>query len=289
MLSLREFAIGALGMGGFGLVATRWGGRRLAEVGPYAREAGVVVGLYVVWQLLLDRLVTRVGGAVTRGRWIWDLERTVHLPSEASFQRLVLPHPLVAQASNGYYSGLHVSAMIACLVWLFARHRDRYPWMRRNLILVTGISAFIQAIPVAPPRLISGLGLVDTGVLYHQSDYGPNGLHDPGQLISMPSVHVAWAVLVAVAVVLASRNPWRWLVLVHPVLTMLVVVDTANHFWLDGIAAAAIVGGVLAAERVLAAVPARSAAVPARSAAVPAVAAAENWPVLTAADADAGP
>lgn len=270
MLSLREFAIGALVLGAFDLVATRWGGRRLAATGPYAREAGLIVGLYVLWQLLLDRLVTRVGGAVTRGRWIWDLERTLHLPSEASFQRLVLPHPLLAQASNGYYSGLHFPAMIACLVWLFARHRDRYPWMRRNLILVTGISAFIQAIPVAPPRLISGLGLVDTGVLYHQSDYGPNGLHDPGQLISMPSVHVAWAVLVAVAVVLASRRPWRWLVLAHPALTMLVVVDTANHFWLDGIAAAAIVGAVLIVERALAAV----AAAP-----VPTVAATESWPV----------
>jgi len=278
MLSLREFAIGALTLGAFGLAAPRLRRRRLIAAGPYAREAGVIVGLYVVWQLLLDQLVTHVGGAVARGQGIWDLERSIHLPSEAGLQRLVLPHPLVAQASNGYYSGLHFPAMIGCLIWIFARHRDRYSWMRRNLILVTGISALVQAIPVAPPRLISGLGMVDTGVLYHQSDYGPNGLHDPGQLISMPSVHVAWAVLVALAVVLASRSAWRWLVVLHPILTMLVVVDTANHFWLDGIVAAAILGAVLAVEWLVAVAAARPAP-------VPAVAPAEAWPVLADADA----
>jgi PAP2 superfamily protein len=279
MLSLREFTIGALALGAFGLAAPTLRRRRLVAAGPYAREAGVIVGLYVLWQLLLDRLVTQVVGAVARGQWIWDLERTVHLPSEASFQRLVLPHPLLVQASNGYYSGLHFPAMIGCLIWIFARHRDRYPWMRRNLILVTAIAAFVQAVPVAPPRLISGLGMVDTGVLYHQSDYGPNGLHDPGQLISMPSVHVAWAVLVALAVVLASRSAWRWLVVLHPILTMLVVVDTANHFWLDGIVAAAILGAVLAGEKLVAVVSARPAP-------VLAIAPAEGWREL--ADADAG-
>ena len=259
MLSVREFGYAALALVVVGLLASRSERRGVPAAAPYAREAGVIVGLYVLWQLILDQLVTGVSGAVRRGQWIWDVERALHLPSEASFQRLVLPHPLVAQASNGYYSGLHFPAMIGCLVWIFARHRDRYRWMRLNLILVTGISALVQAIPVAPPRLISGLGMVDTGVLYHQSDYGPSGLHDPGQLISMPSVHVAWAVLVAVAVIAISRNRWRWLVLLHPVVTMAVVVDTANHFWLDGIVAAVIVGAVLAAEAALTALTARPA------------------------------
>jgi hypothetical protein len=56
----------------------------------------------------------------------------------------------------------------------------------------------------------------------------------------MPSVHVAWAALVALAVIVASSSRWRWWVLAHPVLTVVAVTATANHWWLDGIVATAI-------------------------------------------------
>jgi hypothetical protein len=64
----------------------------------------------------------------------------------------------------------------------------------------------------------------------------------------MPSVHVGWALLIGAAVVLISRSPWRWVVVVHPVLTVLVVTATANHWWADGIVAAALVVLVAAAQ-----------------------------------------
>jgi hypothetical protein len=42
-----------------------------------------------------------------------------------------------------------------------------------------------------------------------------------------------------------SKSRWRWLVIAHPVLTAYAVVATANHFWLDGAAAALLVGLVM--------------------------------------------
>jgi hypothetical protein len=62
------------------------------------------------------------------------------------------------------------------------------------------------------------------------------------QYSAMPSVHVAWAALVAVAVIQATRSRWRWLILVHTALTLYVVAATANHFWLDGVVAVALLG-----------------------------------------------
>jgi hypothetical protein len=53
----------------------------------------------------------------------------------------------------------------------------------------------------------------------------------------MPSVHVAWAVIVAVFVWRCAGRGWRWVGVVHAVITVLVVVVTANHWWLDGIVA----------------------------------------------------
>jgi MFS superfamily sulfate permease-like transporter len=67
----------------------------------------------------------------------------------------------------------------------------------------------------------------------------------------MPSVHVGWALIVAFAVITVSRSRWRWLAAGYPLLTLLVVVVTANHFWLDGIAAGLLVAAVLAAQRLM--------------------------------------
>ena len=97
MLNLRQFGLAAGVLGALGLLAPWLRRPRLTSAAAYCREAGVIIALYVLWQLLLDQLVVHVGGAVERGQWIWDLERTLHLPSEASFQRLVLPHPLASK------------------------------------------------------------------------------------------------------------------------------------------------------------------------------------------------
>ena len=62
----------------------------------------------------------------------------------------------------------------------------------------------------------------------------------PDQLSAMPSVHVAWAVLVGWYAWRLARSRWRWLAVAHAVATVFVVVCTANHWWLDGIVAAAV-------------------------------------------------
>ena len=85
--------------------------------------------------------------------------------------------------------------------------------------------------------MFDDLGFVDTAVRYGQSVYGAVGSGFADQLSAMPSVHVGWAVLIAAYVIKISPSPWRWLVLVHTTLTILIVTVTANHWWLDGIVA----------------------------------------------------
>jgi PAP2 superfamily len=48
-------------------------------------------------------------------------------------------------------------------------------------------------------------------------------------------------VVCAVGVIVVLRTRWRWLAVLHPIVTTLVVVITGNHFWMDGIIATAIV------------------------------------------------
>jgi len=216
----------------------------LAAAGRFVREAALVVGLFALWQFAGSFSVMGPDGAMSRARWLWHAERALMLPSEAGLQRLVLPHPLVVQAFDLYYDILHFPVLLICLIWLFVRHRDRYGRLRTTLVAFTGICLLIQLVPVAPPRMLSGM--VDTAARYGQSVYGRG--FDADQLSAMPSVHVGWAILVAIAVIGAARSRWRWLAIAYPVVTTIAVVVTANHFWLDGIAAAAVLGVVIAAQ-----------------------------------------
>jgi len=226
-------------------------GRRLRAAGGFAREAAVVVGLFALWQLAGSFSVMGPENALSRARWLWHTERILHLPSEAALQRMILPHPLLVQASDLYYDILHFPVLIACLIWLFVWHRERYGQFRITLVAFTGLCLLIQLIPVAPPRMLTGIGMLDTAALYGQSVYSSQGGFEADQLSAMPSVHVGWAILVAVAVIGAIRSPWRWLAVLYPIMTTLAVVVTANHFWLDGIAAAAVLAVVLAAQTVV--------------------------------------
>ena len=226
-------------------LTSRWAVRITA----FAREMAIMFTLYAVWRLANRLSLMQVDGAIWRGRWLWDLERAWHLPSEVTVQQLALPHSLLVQAANVYYAVAHVPALIIFLVWLFALHRPEYPRIRNALALSTGACLLIQLIPLAPPRLVPGLGIVDTPLLFHQSVYGPIGTGMAAQLSAMPSVHVAWALIVGLGAVTVSRSRWRWLVLAHPVLTIWVVVVTGNHYWLDGAAAAVLLALALAAQR----------------------------------------
>src|SRR5579862_3162995 len=71
--------------------------------GGVAWEAALLFGLYALWQFTGSFTVMGTSGAIPRGRWLWDAERVLHLPSETALQRLVLPHPLLVQACNLYY------------------------------------------------------------------------------------------------------------------------------------------------------------------------------------------
>ena len=244
--------VARLGLPGLlGLLGRRPAGRfgAWALWGDVTLESALLFGLYALWQFAGSFTVMSAVGALPRARWLWHAERVLYLPSETALQRPFLPHPVLVQAFNLYYDILHFPVLGACLVWLYARHRASYPRVRTTVALFTGVSLLIQLIPVAPPRLLPGTGMVDTAVRYGQSVYSWHGGFDADEFSAMPSVHAGWALIVAIAVVAVSRNRWRWLAAAYPVITLLVVVVTANHFWLDGIVAALLVVLVLVAQR----------------------------------------
>jgi hypothetical protein len=236
-----------------GVLAAVWGVLRLRAAAPRLRpfvsEAALIIGLYGLWQLVGTLAGSGDYSAVGRGQWIWNAERTLRLPSEHTLQDWVLPHPLLVQVANLYYATMHFTVLIIFLIWLFARHRAQYGRWRTVLALLTAACLLIQFLPVAPPRMVPATQMADTAVVYHQSVYGAIGGFQADQLSAMPSVHVGWAVLVAVTVCSVTKSRWRYLAVAHAALTVFVVVVTGNHFWADGIVAVALLVAAIALER----------------------------------------
>jgi hypothetical protein len=249
-LSWHEAGISAACLAVAAVAARRSGRPALVAAAGFARETAVVVALFGLWQLAGTYVLMGPEGAVDRGQWIWQAERAVHLPSETAVQLAFLPHPLIVQALNLYYAGLHFVVVIGCLIWVYIWHRRQYPRVRTTLVLFTAAALLVQFIPVAPPRMLPGDGMVDTAVRYGQSVYGSVAGFNADQLSAMPSVHVGWALLAALVIIEVARSRWRWLALAYPLLTMLAVVVTANHYWLDGIAAALLLALALVVQRI---------------------------------------
>ncbi|HEY2273653.1 MAG TPA: phosphatase PAP2 family protein [Jatrophihabitantaceae bacterium] len=200
---------------------------------PFVFEAAIIGALYAMWQLAGKLSVLGTTGALARAHWIRSFDERLPLPSEQTVNSAILGHKLVVQAANLYYDTMHFTMMFVFLIWLFWRYRDRYRPVRTTMAWTTFFCLVIQLLPVAPPRMLPGF--VDTAMLYNQSVYSGGLAAD--QLSAMPSVHVAWAVVVGYYVATISTSRWRWIGPLHSVLTIFVVVATANHWWLDGIVA----------------------------------------------------
>ena len=133
-------------------------------------------------------------------------------------------------------------SMIVFLVWVMVRKIEWMPQVRASLCLATFSGLIIHLLfPLMPPRLMVSYGFIDTAKVFGPDPYSLGIAKAANEFAAMPSLHVGWALLIALAAIRILKTPARWLMLLHPILTTIVVVITANHFWLD-----IIVGAILA-------------------------------------------
>ncbi|WP_328405455.1 phosphatase PAP2 family protein [Nocardia sp. NBC_00403] len=170
---------------------------------------------------------------------ILGFEDRLGLPEETTVQAIFVDRSFLAVPANFYYATAHFTVAVAVLLWLWTFRPEHYRWTRNLMVALTGGALVVHVLmPLAPPRMLPQYGFVDLAAIHGQSVYGaPDSGGLSNQFAAMPSLHVGWALLLAFAVVAATRTSWRWLALAHPVITTLVVVGTGNHYWLDAIVA----------------------------------------------------
>lgn len=199
-------------------------------------QVGLVAALFLLYRLGRTFAVDDVSRALQNGTRLWHFERALNIPSEETFQRLVLSDDQLVRAANWYYVGAHFPVTIAFLLGLFVFARRHYTRARNAMAAATALGLGIHIFyPLAPPRLVSGIGMVDTGNVFGPSPYRGAVRGAANQFAAMPSLHVGWAVLVAIVLWQVLPRRWRWVGVLHAVLTTVVVVVTANHYWIDGV------------------------------------------------------
>ena len=224
-------------------------GRLRDAVRGRGREAApqltLITALYLAYRVGRILASGEVGRAFDDAHTMWSFEQWLHLPSETAVQSFFVGRHFFAEAANLYYATAHFTFAVGALLWLWMFRPDFYRWTRNVMVGLTGSAMILHAVlPLAPPRMLPSFGFVDLGSMYGQSVYGPPASDKlANQFAAMPSLHVGWALVLSIALVLATRSHWRWLWLLHPLITTVVVVGTGNHFWLDAVAAMVLLMG----------------------------------------------
>jgi hypothetical protein len=225
-------------------------------------EAALLFSLLTLYRL--GRYVARdqVEVAFQHARDVLRGEHHLGIATEGSFQDFLLDHLVLIRFLNRYYAMVHFPATVAFIVVTYAKAPEVYRRIRLVFISVTAVALGMQmAYPLAPPRMMAGF--VDTIARYGPAIYSRPGVKSiANQYAAMPSLHIGWALIVAYGMLQLTRRPWRWVGVVHLVLTTLAVVGTANHYWADGLVALAL---VVVAVRVVDAYAARPVAAPAEA------------------------
>ena len=119
------------------------------------------------------------------------------------------------------------------------RRPAAFPLARNTFLLASALALLGYLLfPVAPPRL-AGIGVKDTISADHIDLNGGliSSLYNP--YAAVPSMHIAYSLIVAVSVYRFGRARLvRSLAVFYPPLMLLVVVATGNHFVFDAAAGA---------------------------------------------------
>ncbi|MER7774186.1 phosphatase PAP2 family protein [Streptomyces sp. NPDC096191] len=198
---------------------------------------------YWTYSLIRNAVPEQRSQALRNADWIWRVEQQLGVAVEESVNHAVNSVTWLIIGMNYYYATLHFVVTLGVLVWLYRSHPGRYAATRLVLFATTGVALVgYYLYPLAPPRLMNGGRFIDT-VMVHQT-WGSMASGDlknmSNQYAAMPSMHIGWSVWCGLTIFALASVPWvKVLGLLYPTLTLVVIVATANHFWLDA------VGGVL--------------------------------------------
>jgi len=181
-----------------------------------------------------------------------DIERAMGLYFEADVQMFFEGQTTFLQFWNIFYGAMHFVMTYVVLVFLFLRFPEKYRFWRRTLGLTSVLGLIGYATyPLMPPRLMSSCGayggcrpdspfvdtLITAGGFWNFETPAIAALTN--QYAAMPSLHMAWAIWVALAAApQLTKRFGKVAFAAYPFMMCFAIVVTGNHFVIDAIAGA---------------------------------------------------
>lgn len=193
--------------------------------------------------------------AFANGERVIDLERSLGTFFEPGFQQALLSHTWLIDFANFMYLNAQFGITTGVLAWLYLFRNEHFYFVRNMFIVAMGLALIgYAAYPTAPPRFFAEAGFTDTIASFADVDQDGGAV---GLLVNpyaaFPSMHIAFALMIAVpGMLLAKSAAARAFWSAYPLLVFFVIVVTANHYWFDAAAGAAVAClAALTADRVL--------------------------------------
>lgn len=205
-------------------------------------EIAALASLYALYEVVRGVRHASLRLAVGNALDLVRLERSIHVYAEASVQRALEHTTDLLTVLAFAYPVLHILGTLGVLAWAYRSRPAEYPTIRTALVVTTGIALIGYLVfPVAPPRL-AGLDIRDTvsqDTPFKLTSSVLGRLYNP--LAAFPSLHFAYALLMGTMLfALSRRRVARAAGVLLPVLTLVVIVATGNHFFIDAAAGAVV-------------------------------------------------
>ncbi len=218
--------------------------RRLVSRHDGLSQLAVVLAAVGVYEAMRLELRPDWPLALAHAHRVAGWERVAHLAWERPLQQAVLAVPGLVDALNAFYLLGHFAITGLFFLWLYRRSRAGFRLFRNGFLIATTIAlAVAWRFPTAPPR-VAGLGLEDTLRRFSGVEIGSpgsGGLSDP--VAAVPSLHAGWAFGVAAGLFLyAGSRAVKAAAVLYPFAVVATVLATGNHFVLDALAGALVMG-----------------------------------------------
>ena len=225
-------------------------------------EIGLTLAFYVVYSAVRNQFGSALGtqakeDAFANALDVIGVEKAMGLYHEEWIQSLFIDWTHFIRFWNVFYGTFHFVVTIGAMVWHFLYFPRRYLFMRSVLAATTALALVGFALyPLMPPRLLgnceSQYGQCDAGHEFVDTLVDPGGWwsFDSGtmqsisnQYAAMPSLHFAWSAWCAIALYAVVRHRWaKVLLVIYPIATVFAIVVTANHYWIDAVGGAVVLG-----------------------------------------------
>ena len=229
--------------------------------GDLVLQLGLFFFAYQGYQLVRGLVDGKAGIAFDNAATVVSIEKGLGTFFEPGLQSSLLDDAWLIDLANWLYVNTHFVITTTFLVWLYLFRNRHFPFVRNMFLVAMGLALMGYALfPTAPPRMLAAEGFVDTIASRSPIDQDSSAVSLlVNKYAAVPSMHIGFAVMIAgSAVAIVASRAGRLLWALYPLLVFGVVVVTANHFWLDAAAGAAVAAAAaLIAHRLLA--PARPA------------------------------